>query len=122
MSVRKTLEETAPREPKRSKASKAYRPTEPQRPMWSHKLRAQPQALAQGGMAQTSRDSHAADIPQRVTARTRRAGRSGTHKPQGRGGAGAGAPPHPPTTGGGTGVSPELECARAMAGISAIAL
>lgn len=43
----------------------------------------------QGGMAQTSRDSHAAVIPQPVTARTRRAGRSGTRRARGYGGRGA---------------------------------
>lgn len=38
---------------------------------------------------QSSRDSHAADIPQAVTPRTRRAGRSGTRRARGFGGRGA---------------------------------
>ena len=44
-------------------------------------------------MAQTSRDSPVAVIPQAVTPRTPPTGRSGTHKAHARGGAGAGEPP-----------------------------
>ena len=53
-------------------------------------------AIGVSGTAQTSRDSPAAVIPQVVTPRTRRAGRSGTHKAHARGGAGAGEPPRLP--------------------------
>ena len=60
---------------------------------WNQTKRVAPPQV-QGGMAQTSRDSPAAVIPQAVTPRTRRAGRSGTHKAHARGGAGAGEPPH----------------------------
>ena len=60
---------------------------------WNRNKRVAPPQV-QGGMAQTSRDSPAAVIPQAVTPRTRRAGRSGTHKAHARGGAGAGEPPH----------------------------
>lgn len=59
---------------------------------WNQTKRVAPPQV-QGGMAQTSRDSPAAVIPQAVTPRTRRAGRSGTHKAHARGGAGAGEPP-----------------------------
>ena len=59
---------------------------------WNQTKRVAPPQV-QGGMAQTSRDSPAAVIPQAVTPRTRRAGRSGTHKAYARGGAGAGEPP-----------------------------
>lgn len=59
---------------------------------WNRTKRVAPPQV-QGGMAQTSRDSPAAVIPQAVTPRTRRAGRSGTHKAHARGGAGAGEPP-----------------------------
>ena len=60
---------------------------------WNQTKRVAP-PQAQGGMAQTSRDSPAAVIPQAVTPRTRRAGRSGTHKAHARVGTGAGEPPH----------------------------
>lgn len=60
---------------------------------WNQTKRVAPPQV-QGGMAQTSRDSPAAVIPQAVTPRTRCAGRSGTHKAHARGGAGAGEPPH----------------------------
>lgn len=60
---------------------------------WNQTKRVAPPQV-QGGMAQTSRDSPAAVIPQAVTPRTRRAGRSGAHKAHARGGAGAGEPPH----------------------------
>jgi len=45
------------------------------------------------GWQVTSRDRGAAIIPQAVTPRTETAPRSGTHKPHGRGGTGAGEPP-----------------------------
>lgn len=45
--------------------------------------------VAQCGMAQTKRDRRAAIIPQRVTARTETARRSGSRRPRGFGGRGA---------------------------------
>lgn len=52
-------------------------------------LNAQESSIGVSGMAETSRDSPAAHIPQRVSARTGRAGRSGTRRARGFGGRGA---------------------------------
>lgn len=60
MSVRKTLEETAPREPHRSKRSKGYSPTDSQRPM-SQRLGIRNRGKRDGAnFTRQPRDAHSA--------------------------------------------------------------